>query len=51
MKDHGTLTKGTEKAMNDSATVISTWVTTNTDESAARDCTPGRTKIPTTENG
>ena len=51
MKDHGTLIKGTEKAMNDSATVISTLVIMNTDEFAARDFTPGRTKTPTMENG
>ena len=50
-KDHGTLTKGTEKATNDSATVISTQATTNTEESAARDSTPGRTKTHTMENG
>ena len=50
-KDHGTLTKGTEKAMNDSATVISTLVTTSTVESVARGYTPGKIKTPTMENG
>ena len=51
MKDHGTLIKGTGKAMNDSATVISTLVIMNTDEFAARDFTPGKIKTPTMENG
>ena len=51
MKDHGTWTKGTEKAMNDSVTGTNIWETMNMEESVERGFTPGSTETPMMENG
>ena len=51
MKDPGRKTKDTEKVTSDLVTGISTWEITSTEESAARDCTPGSAETLTMESG